>query len=252
MSQYNNGIFIVFDGIDGAGKTTQVELLATALRRAGFPVVTSKEPTDGKWGQKIRESAATGRMPLEEELAAFIKDREEHIENLIQPNLEDNKIVILDRYYYSTICYQGASGGDRALLREKVMSAASKPDITFIMDVDPVVSEGRIKVRDGAPNEFENTAFLTDVRSNYHWLCEIDKTLFELDAHLPIDEIHRTIINLLIDGQLKEKYCYKSYGCDDELNCGFAMTGICDWFKAKKILQENMPKYTKYSAIKNL
>ena len=250
MPHDNNGIFIVFDGIDGAGKTTQVELLASALRSAGFKVTTSKEPTDGQWGQKIRESATSGRMPLEEELDAFIKDRQEHISTLIQPALDNNEIVILDRYYYSTICYQGASGADRNSLRDQVLAMAVKPDVTFIMDVNPHISQERIEVRDGAPNEFENVTFLTKVRENYDWLCQTDKSLYELDSHHSIETLHKSIVEILVDGKLKEKRCFKSYDCDDELNCSYALTNSCEWSKAKKILLSSIPKPKKYTALK--
>src|SRR5260370_25230495 len=99
----NRSILIAIEGIDGAGKTTQVERLAQALRVVGQELVISKEPTNGRWGKKIRESAANGRLPLKEELKAFINDRTEHVRNVIQPALDTGKIVILDRYFYSTI-----------------------------------------------------------------------------------------------------------------------------------------------------
>ncbi|MBL9085553.1 MAG: dTMP kinase, partial [Planctomycetia bacterium] len=88
---------IVFEGIDGAGKTTQVGLLVDALRRAGEDVVSSKEPTRGPWGMKIRESAVKGRLPEAEELQAFIEDRREHVRDLVGPALERGAIVVLDR-----------------------------------------------------------------------------------------------------------------------------------------------------------
>jgi len=91
------GILLAFEGVDGAGKTTQVKLLEEALKNAGENVVVSKEPTEGVWGQKIRKSASTGRLPLDEELEAFIEDRKEHIKKLIAPSIEQGKIVILDR-----------------------------------------------------------------------------------------------------------------------------------------------------------
>ena len=101
----NSGLLIAIDGIDGAGKTTQVEFLRKVFSDAGMEVVCSKEPTDGEWGSKLRESAQNGRLSLEDELDLFVKDRRDHVETLITPELEAGKIVILDRYYYSTITY---------------------------------------------------------------------------------------------------------------------------------------------------
>ncbi|WP_067863585.1 dTMP kinase [Neptuniibacter marinus] len=250
MPQENTGILIVFDGIDGAGKTTQVDLLSQALRNAGVTVVTSKEPTDGQWGQKIRQSATTERMPLDEELHAFIMDRKEHIETLVQPALDRGKIVILDRYYYSTICYQGARGEDKVKLRQDVMESALKPDISFIMDVNPHISQERIEVRDGAPNSFENIDYLTEVRKVYHWLCREDSSLYELDSNNTIDQLHTTIVNILVDGVLKDKLCAKDYGCDDEYHCSFRMTNTCQWSNLKSVLLKPLPKQTKFQALK--
>src|SRR5688572_19594551 len=87
----HNGILVAVEGIDGAGKTTQVRMLEERLRLAGMDVVASKEPTDGKWGRKVRQSATTGRLPLEEETEAFVEDRKEHVANLVVPSLEAGK-----------------------------------------------------------------------------------------------------------------------------------------------------------------
>ena len=92
----NKGLLVVIDGIDGAGKTTQANLLFQAFQNSNINAILSKEPTDGKWGRTIRISALNGRLPLEEELDFFIKDREEHVETLIRPSLEKGEIVILD------------------------------------------------------------------------------------------------------------------------------------------------------------
>ena len=108
MQRHDSGTLIAMEGIDGAGKTTQVDLLVEFLRSAGVRVVRSKEPTDGPWGKKIRHSAANGRMTLEQEIEAFVDDRKEHVQNVIAPALNDGQTVVLDRYFYSTIAYQGS------------------------------------------------------------------------------------------------------------------------------------------------
>lgn len=227
------GILIVFDGIDGAGKTTQVNLLRDILERSGLEVVVSKEPTNGKWGKIIRDSAITGRMPIEMELEYFIRDRQEHLETLVNPALSEGKIVILDRYYYSTICYQGARGQDKEMLRDKVTSVALTPDISFILDVSPEISQSRIVTRDGIPNEFENIEELKRVREIYDWLCHVDTTLYEIDSSLPIPVIFNTILKLFVDNPLKAKFCFKKYGCEDSYTCGYRMSGMCNWSKLK-------------------
>ncbi len=114
------GILIAIEGIDGAGKTTQVKMLHRALKRAGISVIRSKEPTTGHWGSILRQSAFTGRLSPREELETFIKDRTEHVETLIGPHLSSGSVVILDRYFYSTIAYQGARGADVPVVREEM------------------------------------------------------------------------------------------------------------------------------------
>jgi dTMP kinase len=105
------GFFIIFEGIDGTGKSTQLHLLAEKLKQLDYAVVSTREPTNGPYGKKIRElfvdrTAAT----LEEELELFIADRDQHVQEVIAPALADGSIVICDRYYLSTVAYQGARG----------------------------------------------------------------------------------------------------------------------------------------------
>src|SRR4030042_5497767 len=103
------GLLIVFEGIDGAGKSTQARLLLRKVRAIGCEAISFREPTRGKWGRAIKRMAKTaGSLTPEEELDLFIKDRKENVRNNIKPALSGRKVVILDRYYYSTIAYQGA------------------------------------------------------------------------------------------------------------------------------------------------
>ncbi len=103
MKSDSAGSLIVFEGIDGTGKSTQIQLLSQALESLGAKVVTSQEPTTGPFGQKLRKSMSEGRLSPDEELNLFHEDRRLHVKELIEPELKKGSIVILDRYYFSTM-----------------------------------------------------------------------------------------------------------------------------------------------------
>ncbi|ATD68425.1 dTMP kinase [Luteimonas chenhongjianii] len=153
-SRHPDSLLIVIEGIDGAGKTTLANSLRTWLLDGGRSVTISKEPTTGPWGMKLRESAATGRLTPQDELDYLVKDREQHVSELISPALDCGEIVILDRYYPSTVAYQGAAG----IPLNTVLDAhgfAPQPDVLLLLDVEPRVGIERIRARGDKPNAFE-------------------------------------------------------------------------------------------------
>jgi len=164
MKQQQHGLFIVLEGIDGTGKSTQTQLLAAWFQAQGREVIASREPTDGPWGAKIRATAATGRLSPDEELDLFLKDRQQHVEQLIAPALAAGKVVILDRYYFSTMAYQGSRGFDPAEIRAKNEAFAPKPDLLFILDLDVDTALSRIGDRGDTANEFEKRDSLAKCR----------------------------------------------------------------------------------------
>jgi len=149
------GLFIVLDGIDGTGKSTQVRRLADWFEARGRKVVLSREPTDGPWGRKLRESAALGRLSPAEELDYFLKDRRQHVEERIAPALAEGRVVLLDRYYFSTMAYQGARGFDPLEIRRKNEAFAPVPDLLLILDLDVDAALARIGARGDTANAFE-------------------------------------------------------------------------------------------------
>lgn len=168
----NTVMFIVFEGIDGTGKSTQVKMLAETLRERGMKVVTSFEPTNGTYGSMVRNSATRpeGRYSLEEEFQLFLKDRKEHVETLIKPALDRGEVVILDRYYFSTMAYQGARGMDVGMIREKNEEFALQPDLVILLTVSVEESLKRIGVRDGEGNAFEQRESLEKCSEIFHSL----------------------------------------------------------------------------------
>jgi len=130
------GFFICIEGLDKSGKTTQSALLVEALRRKGYDAVYTSEPSDGNIGRFIREYILNRkeRVYAAVEALLFAADRVEHTETVIKPNLENGRIVVSDRYLFSSIAYQGAAGVDIDWIRE-INKAAIKPDLAIYIDV---------------------------------------------------------------------------------------------------------------------
>lgn len=230
MDRTDHSTLIAFEGIDGAGKTTQVALLADFFRRAGEPVVASKEPTEGPWGRRIRKSAISGRMTPAEELHAFVEDRRQHIREVIQPALTRGDTVILDRYFYSTIAYQGSRGENPAAVSSQVFDLALVPDVVFLIDVPPEVGVCRIRTgRNETPNEFEGLEQLRRVHAGFQDLARQHANIIRIDGTQDVESVRRAIMRTLIDGVLKRRFCSKSYGCDSPEFCSFRITGTCRW-----------------------
>ena len=193
MSQ---GLFIVIEGIDGTGKSTQSKRLAEWFRSRGREVVLSREPTDGPWGKKLRESATTGRLSAEEELECFLNDRREHVEMSIKPALAEGRVVILDRYYFSTMAYQGARGFDPAEIRRRNEAFAPQPDLLLILDLSVESAHGRIGARGDTANEFEQRDTLTRCREIFLSLRD-EPFACVIDAEPSLNEVTADILSVV-------------------------------------------------------
>jgi dTMP kinase len=189
------GSLLIFEGIDGTGKSTQMSLLAKALEENGHTVVTSREPTNGPFGQKLRDSMTTGRLSPEEELALFHDDRRDHVEHLILPALEAGKIVILDRYYFSTMAYQGARGFDPEEIRRLNEDFAPVPDQVFLLELPIETALERIGCRDGSGNTFEQKENLETCHRIFAGLE--DSCLHRIDASQPPAAVHEAVLACL-------------------------------------------------------
>jgi len=225
------GILIAFEGIDGAGKTTQAVLLAERLREVDLGVVLTKEPTAGPWGQKLRESAASGRLSADEEFKAFIEDRKEHVRERIAPALDAGNVVIVDRYYLSTAAYQGARGMDPDELMRFNERFAPKPDICFLLKIDPAAGLARIRRRDGKENHFEKEEDLRDVATKFDSLQR--DFIRRLDGTAPVDCLNRLILRDIYNGPLFQRLCLKSHYKDEcePAYCTERVSEICDYIK---------------------
>lgn len=182
------GLFIVIEGIDGTGKSTQARRLGEWFQSHGRDVVLSREPTDGPWGKKLRESASTGRLSPEDELQYFLNDRRQHVDELIKPALADGKVVILDRYYFSTMAYQGARGFDPLEIRKRNEEFAPVPDLLLILDLDVDTAHTRIGVRGDTTNEFEKRENLMRCREIFLSLKD-ESFVRVIDSEGTLDEV---------------------------------------------------------------
>lgn len=192
------GLLIVLEGIDGTGKSTQTRTLAEWLRSQGHDVVLSREPTDGPWGRKLRESAQTGRLSPEDELACFLKDRRQHVEELIRPSIACGKIVVLDRYYFSTMAYQGARGLDPVEIRRQNEEFAPIPDLLLILDLAVDMALERIGSRGDTANEFEQRTALQTCRDIFLDLVD-EPFCRRIDASQDAASVAGTIRKAVLD-----------------------------------------------------
>ena len=196
MSKTRKGTFIVFEGIDGTGKSTQINRLADVLLKMGHDVVVTREPTEGVFGQRIRALYQNrSAVSAADELDLFIKDRHEHIETLINPSLEAGKIVLCDRYFLSTAAYQGAAGcSPETILAHHRF--APEPDLAIIIEVPPQICIGRIIEKRGDQlNDFEQLESLKKVDSIFK---QMDLPYLQrIDGSLAEEEVHRQVRGLI-------------------------------------------------------
>lgn len=194
------GLFITFEGIDGCGKTTQIELLKEELEKKGYTVLLTREPGAKGLGEKLREILLNydGEVSSNCESFLFLADRAQHVDTIIKPAINNGTIVLCDRHTDSTVAYQGY--GEELDLEQiyqlnKIATNGVVPDITFILDIDIETSLQRIgKGRDRMENA--GREFFERVRNGY---IEISKQEPErvklLNGNSPIKEIQNTISN---------------------------------------------------------
>ena len=179
------GRFITFEGLDGTGKSTQIEKLAKALRARGLSVLMTREPGGTATGEKIRHlilDSATTQLSSMAEMALMFASRAQHIKEVIQPALAEGKIVLCDRFTDSTEAYQGAGrklGSEPVLELHRILCGDLQPDLTLLMDSDIASSVDRARRRNQKTSkngrarkdenrfEQENRAFFARVRNGY-------------------------------------------------------------------------------------
>ncbi len=191
------GRLIVFEGIDGCGKSTQIARLEKDLRRTRR-VLRLREPGGTPIGERIRELLADVRhaeMDARTELLLFMASRAQLVEERIRPALAKGAIVLLDRYYHSTAAYQGAAGeiGVRFVLdfAERTMKFP-RPDLVLLLDLDPAEAARRTnRARDRV--EAKGLAYQRRVRAGFLRMARADRRFRVVDASAPVDEVQRAV-----------------------------------------------------------
>jgi dTMP kinase len=192
------GVFVCFEGGEGAGKSTQSQVLASTLEAGDYPVLLTFEPGDTAVGKEVRRivlDPATGELSDRTEVLLYAADKAEHIDTVVQPALDRGEVVITDRYVDSLLAYQGAG---RTLAAEEVERVARwathdlRPHLTVVLDLDPEHGFGRFAERDRI--EGESPEFHRRVREAFLDLAAADPDHYlVLDARRPTDEIAASV-----------------------------------------------------------
>jgi dTMP kinase len=202
------GLFICVEGLDGCGKTTQSKLLVRKLRKMGWDAVYTAEPSRGKIGKFIQKYCLHGEKrtsPIVEALL-FAADRFEHVEREVIPVLNEGKIVVSDRYVYSSLAYQGATGLDLKWI-EMINEHAIRPDVAIFVDVEPEAVIKRLKPKKSV---MENLETLRKVREVYVKFVEKGE-LVRIDGNKSKKEVADDIlkvVKILGKERLKRLNCF--------------------------------------------
>ncbi len=196
------GLFITFEGPDGCGKTTQMNLLAEYLKNSGKEVLLTREPGGKGLGEKVREILLNYEGPVSDrcESFLFLADRAQNIDIIVNPAVEEGKIVLCDRHIDSTVAYQGYGRGlniQRINMLNDIATNGKKPDLTFVFDIDVETSMKRVG-KDKDRLESAGIEFHNRVRNGYLELAKQEPQRIKvLDASKTIDEIHNNVINII-------------------------------------------------------
>lgn len=202
------GAFITFEGIDGCGKSTQLRLLASELRVRGVPVVATREPGGTPLGQKLRAALLDVQEQVDPltELLVFAADRAQHVRNHLLPALEQNQVVLSDRYADATVAYQGAGRGFDPKLIAQIVELATgglQPDLTLLFDLSvadaAVRTRKRVKAKRTDRLDVENADFHTRVRNAYVEIAKAAPDRFRIiDARGSVEETHRVVMDIVL------------------------------------------------------
>lgn len=206
------GLFITFEGIEGCGKTTQINLLADFLSESNLPFITTREPGGSSIGKKIRGillDTENKEITSKSELLLYAADRTQHVETVIAPALKEGKTVLCDRFYDATTAYQGKGRGlDRKLIEDlnEIASGGLKPDLTFLIDCPVEIGIERAVKRSNSesPEEmrFEKEAltFHQKVLAGYMEIAKAEQhRIVIINGNRRVEEVHGEILKTFLN-----------------------------------------------------
>ena len=188
------GLFIVFEGVEGAGKSTQIERVASRLAAAGVPHVLAREPGGTEVGERARSIVLDPGLEMgpEAELFLYLAARSEFVRRIVRPALSRGELVLADRYELSTLAYQGGARGlgiDRVRELNRVATGGLRPDLTVLLLIDP--DSGRSRQRGVADRlESERSEFHRAVAASYRRLAAADDTIVTIRSDGSPEDVH--------------------------------------------------------------
>lgn len=204
MSTPPPGLFVTFEGIDGSGKSTQMELCAKALEAAGYPILLTRNPGGTEFGLELRQILLHSKgavFPISE-LLLFIADRAQHMDEVVFPALNANKIVLCDRHIDSTLAYQGYGRGLALETIQELNTIALQgraPDLTLLFDGEPAELAKRVNRRGQADRmEAEKADFHRRVREGFLTVAQQDpKRIRVFNALESVEALHQQVMQTL-------------------------------------------------------
>lgn len=203
MDNKTNGKFIVFEGIDGSGKSTQIEQISKLLKTFGYTVYSTFEPTDGPIGSLIRQMLS-GKLATDQRTIAslFAADRTDHLvnmENGIRHKVDQGTVVLCDRYYFSSYAYHAQYMDMEWVIHANSLNAdILRPDVTIFIDVDPEICFERIKNSRSGFDMYEKIDIMKHVRTNYFKAFDALKdleTIAVIDGNSTMETVEKMILN---------------------------------------------------------
>lgn len=203
MGNKNKGKFIVFEGIDGSGKSTQIKNITKRLKTSGYKIYSTFEPTDGSIGSLIRQMLL-GKVPVDQRTIAslFAADRTDHLvnkENGIRHKIDQGEMVLCDRYYFSSYAYHAQYIDMKWVIHANSLNAEIlRPDVTIFIDVDPKICFERIKNTRSNFEMYEKIDIMQQVRDNYFKAFDALKdieTIAIIDGNNTMGKVENAILN---------------------------------------------------------